>query len=93
MPPDHMPAEFGLLPANADEYVITSGAMKGLRGVFTRDKSGAVVGIDLAGRLFSRVPTPSRPPTHSPSSTLGQKDRFPAVLAQSPHASGATNEV
>ncbi|MEA2533647.1 MAG: hypothetical protein QOJ93_1458 [Actinomycetota bacterium] len=60
MPPDHMPAEFGLLPANADEYVITSGAMKGLRGVFTRDKSGAVVGIDLAGRLFSRVPTPSQ---------------------------------
>jgi hypothetical protein len=55
-----MPAEFGLLPANADEYVITSGAMKGLRGVFTRDKSGAVVGIDLAGRLFSRVPTPSQ---------------------------------
>ena len=60
MPPDHVPAEFGLLPGNADEYVITSGAMKGLRGAFTRDKSGAVVGIDLAGRLFSRVPTPSQ---------------------------------
>ncbi|WP_171074218.1 hypothetical protein [Nonomuraea basaltis] len=27
--------------------------------VFTRDDSGAVVGIDLAGRLFSRVPATS----------------------------------
>jgi hypothetical protein len=30
--------------------------LKGQRGFFTRDKSGAVVGVDLAGRLFSRVP-------------------------------------
>ncbi len=54
-PPDHAPFEFGLLPGNADEYIITSGAFKGQRGLFTRDQSGTVVGVDLAGRLFNRV--------------------------------------
>jgi hypothetical protein len=33
--------------------------MKGQRGFFTCDHSGAVVGVDLAGRLFNRVPTAS----------------------------------
>lgn len=54
LPPDYPPAEFGLLPE--DEYIVTEGGMKGLRGFFTRDDSGAVVGVDLAGRLFSQVP-------------------------------------
>ncbi len=54
-PPDPAPCEFGLLPGNTDEYIITSGEFKGHRGFFTRDQSGAVVGVDLAGRLFSRV--------------------------------------
>jgi hypothetical protein len=54
-PPDPSPCDFGLLPENRDEYIITSGAFKGQRGFFTRDTSGAVVGVDLAGRLFSRV--------------------------------------
>ncbi len=54
-PPDHAPFEFGLLPGDADEYVITRGAFKGQRGLFTRDQSGTVVGVDLAGRLFNRV--------------------------------------
>jgi CubicO group peptidase (beta-lactamase class C family) len=58
-PPDHKPFEFGLLPGDADEYVITTGAFKGQRGFFTRDESDAVVGVDLAGRLFNRVPTDS----------------------------------
>jgi hypothetical protein len=34
--------------------------MKGLRGFFTRDQRGAVVGVDLAGRLFNRVPAASQ---------------------------------
>jgi hypothetical protein len=51
LPPDYPPADFGLPPG--DEYMLTSGGMKGLRGFFTRDHSGAVVGIDLAGRLYS----------------------------------------
>ena len=54
-PPDPAPAEFGLLPGSFDEYIITSGEFKGQRGFFTRDTSGAVVGVDLGGRSFSRV--------------------------------------
>ncbi len=54
-PPDHAPFEFGLLPSDTDEYIITSGAFKGQRGLFTRDQSGTIVGVDLAGRLFNRV--------------------------------------
>ncbi|MET9380318.1 serine hydrolase domain-containing protein [Streptomyces sp. NPDC002928] len=57
LPQDHAPFPFGLLPGDTDEYVITEGAFKGQRGFFSRDDSGAVVGVDLAGRLFSRVPT------------------------------------
>jgi CubicO group peptidase (beta-lactamase class C family) len=56
LPQDYPPADVGLLPGDKDEYIITSGALKGQRGFFTRDKSGAVVGVDLAGRFFSRVP-------------------------------------
>jgi CubicO group peptidase (beta-lactamase class C family) len=54
-PPDPEPADFGLLSGSSDEYIITDGAFKGQRGFFTRDKSGTVVGVDLAGRFFSRV--------------------------------------
>ncbi len=59
MPPDYAPAAIGLLPGDGDEYILTEGGMKGQRGFFTRDVSGAVVGVDLAGRLFTRVPTVS----------------------------------
>jgi CubicO group peptidase (beta-lactamase class C family) len=59
LPPDIEPSDVGLLPGDGDEYVITSGALKGQRGFFTRDDSGAVVGIDLAGRFAKRVPTAS----------------------------------
>src|SRR5215469_10580018 len=54
LPPDPPPAEFGLLPGDRDEYVITGGALKGQRGFFSRDESGAVVGVDLAGRVARR---------------------------------------
>lgn len=53
LPPDHLPFDLGLLPR--DEYVLTSGAFQGQRGYFTRDATGAVTGVDLAGRLFSRA--------------------------------------
>jgi CubicO group peptidase (beta-lactamase class C family) len=53
LPADYDPFDFGLLPG--DEYIVTSGALKGQRGFFTRDSSGAVVGADLAGRLFTRL--------------------------------------
>ncbi|MEO7049745.1 MAG: hypothetical protein ABI091_30860, partial [Ferruginibacter sp.] len=56
LPPDHSPFDFGLLPGVDDEYIITNGAFKGQRGFFTRDASNTVTGVDLAGRLFSRIP-------------------------------------
>ncbi|VVB94691.1 D-aminopeptidase [uncultured archaeon] len=56
LPPDAESADMGLLPGDKDEYIITNGAYKGQRGFFTRDKSGAVNGVDLAGRLFNRIP-------------------------------------
>jgi CubicO group peptidase (beta-lactamase class C family) len=59
LPPDYPPADIGLLPGDGDEYIITNGGLKGQRGFFTRDKSGAVVGVDLAGRLSTRVQKPS----------------------------------
>ena len=59
LPADYDPFGFGLLPGDADEYIVTSGALKGQRGFFTRDAGRAVVGVDLAGRLFNRVPTAS----------------------------------
>lgn len=54
-PPDIPPADIGLLPGDTNEYIVTNGSLKGQRGLFTRDGSGAVVGVDLAGRLFKRV--------------------------------------
>jgi CubicO group peptidase (beta-lactamase class C family) len=55
LPADYPPFEFGLLPGDRDEYIVTSGAFTGQRGFFTRDTAGTVTGVDLAGRLFSRV--------------------------------------
>jgi hypothetical protein len=45
---------------DADEYIIISGGLKGQRGFFTRDDTGAVAGVDLAGRLFNRTPAASQ---------------------------------
>jgi hypothetical protein len=53
IPADYDPFDIGLLPGG--EYIVTSGALKGQRGFFTRDDSGAVGGADLAGRLFNRL--------------------------------------
>lgn len=54
LPPDYPQAEIGLLPGDTDEYIITNGGLKGQRGFFTRNDTGAVVGVDLAGRVFGR---------------------------------------
>ena len=57
LPPDMPPAGLGLLPGNGDEYLVTGGGLIGQRGFLTRDANGAIIGADLAGRLFNRVPT------------------------------------
>ena len=54
MPPDYPAAAIGFLPGDGDEYIVTEGGLKGQRGFFSRDASGAVSGVDLAGRLFGR---------------------------------------
>jgi CubicO group peptidase (beta-lactamase class C family) len=59
-PPDLDPAAIGLLPGGRDEYILTTGGLKGQRGFFTRDEHGTVIGVDLAGRLFDRVLVPAR---------------------------------
>ncbi|MFG2429572.1 hypothetical protein [Streptomyces sp. NPDC048590] len=55
MPPGYSAAAIAFLPGDGDEYVITEGGLKGQRGYFSRDSDGAVIGVDLAGRLFGRV--------------------------------------
>ncbi|MFF2556754.1 serine hydrolase domain-containing protein [Nocardia sp. NPDC058058] len=55
LPQDHPPFPFGLLPGDGDEYIITEGSFKGQRGYFSRNASGTIIGLDLAGRLFTRV--------------------------------------
>jgi CubicO group peptidase (beta-lactamase class C family) len=54
MPPDIPPALMGFLAEEGDDYIVTEGEMKGQRGYFSRNESGAVVGVDLAGRVFAR---------------------------------------
>ncbi|GAA2028075.1 serine hydrolase domain-containing protein [Catenulispora yoronensis] len=54
MPPDIPASAMGFLAEEGDDYIVTEGEMKGQRGFFSRDESGAVVGIDLAGRIFGR---------------------------------------
>lgn len=58
LPPDPAPMPLGLLPGDGDEYIITGGAFVGQRGFFTRNASGTIVGVDLAGRIASRRGSP-----------------------------------
>ena len=60
LPPDLPQADLGLLPGNADEYIITSGGLNGQRGFFTRGQNGQITAADLAGRQFTRVPAAQR---------------------------------
>lgn len=62
LPPDPERADIGLLPNDTDEYIITSGAYKAQRGFFTRDNDRVITAVDLAGRVFNRIPgEPERP--------------------------------
>jgi CubicO group peptidase (beta-lactamase class C family) len=56
MPPDYPPAAIGFLPGDGDEYILTEGGLKGQRGFFSRDDDSRIVGVDLAGRFFTRTP-------------------------------------
>lgn len=57
LPPDLPPATMGLLPGG-DDFLVTGGGLRGQRGAFSREEGGAVVSVDLAGRVFRRVTAP-----------------------------------
>ncbi len=52
---DSPPIRIGLVEGG-DQYVVTEGPAKGMRGYFTRDDAGRVAGIHLGGRLAERLP-------------------------------------
>ena len=54
-PPGYPREEVAWPPGAGDEYIVTDGGMEGTRGFFTRDHSGSVVGIDIGGRIHTRV--------------------------------------
>ena len=51
------PVPLGLLDDTGDRYIVCGGPAMGMRGYFTRDERGTVVGIHLGGRLARRVAT------------------------------------
>jgi hypothetical protein len=52
---DEPPIPIGILPGDADRYIVPSGTAKGMKGYFTRDERGKVGGIHLGGRYAERV--------------------------------------
>jgi CubicO group peptidase (beta-lactamase class C family) len=55
IPDDQPPFILGLLHADGNEYVISEGPAKGMKGYFVRDGGGSVTGVHLGGRLATRV--------------------------------------
>jgi hypothetical protein len=49
------PIVLGLVTDGPDQYVVTEGAMKGMRGYFTRDRAGRVDSVNLGGRRCDRL--------------------------------------
>ena len=81
LPPGYPREQIGLLPGAGDEYIITKGGMKGTRGFFTRDHTGSVVGIDVGGRIHTRVPAvPSQKPGTRPRTSRPKWDHENDVL-------------
>jgi hypothetical protein len=55
LPADYPPATMGFISDSKDDFVVTSGGLKGQRGVFARDDDRRVVGLNVGGREFRRV--------------------------------------
>jgi CubicO group peptidase (beta-lactamase class C family) len=53
--PDYPPFPLGILPGTGEEYVVTGGPAKGMRGYFVRGTGGGVDAVDVSGRLHERV--------------------------------------
>jgi hypothetical protein len=54
VPDDQPPVPLALLAGDGDQYVVPEGPAKGMKGYFTRDADGRVVGVHLGGRLATR---------------------------------------
>jgi CubicO group peptidase (beta-lactamase class C family) len=52
--PEFPPSALRFVKGSEDRYLFTSGPFAGMRGVFTRNESGEVVSLDLAGRSYRR---------------------------------------
>lgn len=55
VPDDQPPIPLALLAGEGDQYIVSEGAGKGMRGYFTRDADGKVVGVHMGGRLATRA--------------------------------------
>lgn len=54
LPPDMPAAPIALIHGEQDHYLVTGGGLTGQRGYFSRDTSGRVTTVDVAGRVFFR---------------------------------------
>ena len=54
VPDEQPPLPLALLAGDGDQYVIPEGPAKGMKGYFTRDDDGRVVGVHMGGRLATR---------------------------------------
>jgi CubicO group peptidase (beta-lactamase class C family) len=55
LPPDMPAAPVALLHGEQDHYMVTDGGLKGQRGHFSRDASGRITTVEMAGRVFTRT--------------------------------------
>lgn len=53
--PEQPPIPLGLLAGDDDNYVVTGGPAKGMRGYFVRGDDGTVEAVHVGGRLATRV--------------------------------------
>jgi len=54
VPDEQPPFPLALLAGDGDQFIVSDGPAKGMKGYFTRDDSSRVVGVHLGGRLATR---------------------------------------
>ena len=54
VPDEQPPIPLAILAGDGDQYVVPDGPAKGMKGYFTRDAGGRVIGVHLGGRLATR---------------------------------------
>ncbi len=54
-PEEQPPIPLAILAGDGDQYIVSDGPAKGMRGYFSRDADGKVHGVHIGGRLATRV--------------------------------------